>query len=255
MPTEYRNKIKNELMKLKKLRDNAGGLDMEQENDIKMNKAQNAVHSINNIKHTFRLKHIHGMANSPGTHTHVHYINRGTDIVYSAGKVVIIQDVRTNKVQRFFKLHKYEVKGLATCNERSIVCSGDINNKKPTMYIWDSITLLPLHKIRGFHSNGINHISISNDGSLILSCGLDINNSISVHRLWYVNGGIDYDEIPSNPIPTTGKSKTTMNDDDIHLDSPNCKCELLFTAPTGEEKVCHAIILRNNDFITCGPRQ
>ena len=60
--------------------------------------------------HTFRLKHVHGMANSPGTHSHVHYINRGTEIVYSAGKIVVVQDLRTNKAQRFFTLHNFEGK-------------------------------------------------------------------------------------------------------------------------------------------------
>ena len=37
--------------------------------------------------------------------------------------------------------------------------------------------------------------------------------------------------------------------------SPNCEIELLFTSPTSEETVCHCLILRNNDFITCGPRR
>ena len=30
---------------------------------------------------------------------------------------------------------------------------------------------------------------------------------------------------------------------------------MLFTSPTSVETVCHCLILRNNDFITCGPRR
>lgn len=72
------------------------------------------------------------------------------------------------------------------CEERSIVCSGDINNKRPTIHVWDVITMLPLHTIRGFHQIGIQHISMSFDGSMLLSVGLDSHHSISLHRLWYV---------------------------------------------------------------------
>ena len=208
-----------------------------------MNTAQAALYNMSNTAHTFNLSHVHGMCSVPGTHTHVHYLNRGSEIVYSAGKIVILQDIRSNKKQRFFKLHNYEIKGLCVCEERSIVCSGDINNQRPTVYVWDAITLLPLHQIRGFHQNGIQHLSMSIDGSLVLSCGLDTNHSIAVHRLWYVSGGVDYDSFPSN---SERSEKDKM--------SPNCECELLFTSPTSEEKVCHTLILRNNDLVTCGPR-
>ena len=175
----------------------------------------------------------------------------------------------------------HAVKGLATCEERSIVCSGDINNPRPTMYIWDSLTLLPLHQIRGFHQTGIQHIAMSNDGSLVLSCGLDDQSSIALHRLWYESGGIDYDAVPTGPVNGAGTNRhhnqeghpldpppSDLPPSDLpppdpppdphpsrsNIASPNCECELLFSAPTGHEQVCHALILRNNDLVTCGPR-
>ena len=88
--------------KERKERQNMGGLDAEQEDMKKMIQAQEIMNCPEHVSHSFQLKRVHGMANSPGTHTHVHYMNRGSEIVFSAGKIVIVQNVRYENVHIFF---------------------------------------------------------------------------------------------------------------------------------------------------------
>ena len=80
--------------KERKDRRDIGGLDAEQEDVKRMVQAQETMNCPEHVSHSFQLKRVHGMANSPGTHTHVHYMNRGSEIVFSAGKIVIVQNVR-----------------------------------------------------------------------------------------------------------------------------------------------------------------
>jgi len=76
-PSYHQQSIEKEKARQQQLRADAGGYDAEQEDAENMSKAQAAHYAMSHAAHTFRLKHIHGMPNAPGTHTHVHYLNRG----------------------------------------------------------------------------------------------------------------------------------------------------------------------------------
>lgn len=306
MPSKYRKTLESQQLAIQKLRDSAGGLDSEQEEKMMRDMTKMSRGSATAPAFRFRLKHIHGLCNSPGTHSHVMYTGKsGDEIIYAAGCVAIVQDIRGAKHQRFFRGHEYEIMGLTVCSgDRPIAATGDVHTRRPTIFVWNTQSMLPFHRIRGFHAGGVPLLSLSEDGSLLLSSGLDRLHSIAVHRLWYeetaaesslfigrdskVNmhdrgqAGIirksnnadldeDRDGEESLPIqkmfpdpadkpqsknlpPTHPQRLQTASSNYLGTRLVASECELLFSAPTSESPITDALILRNNDLITCGPR-
>jgi WD40 repeat protein len=186
-PTEYQRLAEARTLAHQKAREAAGGYDADQEEKMVREATKMTRGAATAPAFSFRLKHVHGLCNSPGTHSHVHYAGpSGEEIVYTAGCVAIVQDVRGAKHQRFFRGHDYEIMGLAVCaGERNVAATGDVHTRRPTIFVWSTETMLPLHCMRGFHTGGVPLLSMSEDGSLLLSCGLDRLHCIAVHRLWY----------------------------------------------------------------------
>ena len=60
-----------------------------------------------------------------------------------------------------------------------------VNNKwrktKPDIYIWDTESRSILAHFNDFHTNGVNNLAFSPDGTLLLTTGLDENNSIAIY--------------------------------------------------------------------------
>ena len=55
----------------------------------------------------------------------------------------------------------------------AIVATGEVTSVSPSIHIWDAATLETLVILKTSHRGGIMHLTFSNDGSLLLSIGMD----------------------------------------------------------------------------------
>ncbi len=109
------------------------------------------------------------------------------EIVYPAGATVVkFQATKDGcNSQQFYSRHKHYVSCIALSphqdqSKGQIIASSEYSIK-PVINVWSSQTLCTLQTIKGFHSNGVQTLDFSPNGNLLLSLGIDSNNSVAVY--------------------------------------------------------------------------
>ena len=115
------------------------------------------------------------------------------EIVYPAGTVIVKLTINDSSkggsCQKFYMRHHEYVSCIAISSERSenndiIVASSEqcTENILPNIHVWSSKSLVTMTTIKGFHRNGIQSLDFSPSGDLLLTVGMDTQQSIVIYR-------------------------------------------------------------------------
>eukprot|EP00949_MAST-11_sp_MAST-11-sp1_P004048 g4048.t1 len=172
-----------------------------------------------------RLDHVYGICKVEGSHSDVLYIT-ASSFLFIAAKLGIVQDIARQR-QRFFRKHKAEVVCAAICRQgnASLAATGDRDAPSPTIYVWDTTTLVAKHRIQGFHRTCISRLAFSIDGALLASIGGDDLHSLAVY------------DVP------------------IHGDQQHVSSKLAFSSPTSAAAILDCTFVNDeHDLVTVGVR-
>ncbi|EGR29518.1 PH domain protein [Ichthyophthirius multifiliis] len=100
------------------------------------------------------------------------------NFVYFTSRVGIVYNPAKNK-QIFYEGHKSKITCMVVQQLKFIVATGEAASK-PSIHIWNVLNCEPLKILPTFHKNGIVTIAFSQNSSIIVSIGMDINFSIQV---------------------------------------------------------------------------
>jgi microtubule-associated protein-like 6 len=128
-------------------------------------------------KLTLELEHIFGYRSNE-VRNNLRWIDN-EHIVYFAGTVGIVHDIKSN-TQKFFRQHSDDILCLTFHSGRRVCATGE-QGKIPSIYIWDVDTCKVVAKLAGFHRRGVSSLAFSDDGSTLLSVGVDDDNSVAVY--------------------------------------------------------------------------
>ena len=125
--------------------------------------------------------HIFGYRAKDG-HNNVKYIDNNF-ILYSAGKIGIIQDL-INKEQKYFIKHKREICSICINYKKNLIATGEEycsfdDDNNTTIRIWDSHTLEEKGQIV-IPYNGVRALSFSLDDKYLVCCCLDEKHKIAL---------------------------------------------------------------------------
>ena len=125
--------------------------------------------------------HIFGYRGKDG-HNNIKYIDNN-NILYSAGKIGIIQNLVTNE-QKYFVRHKNEIRYLCLNYNKTIIASGEVffemeNSNTTYIKLWSSKTLEDLGEI-SLPYNGISALSFSLDDKYLVCSCLDDKHKIAL---------------------------------------------------------------------------
>ncbi|KAL4455920.1 hypothetical protein ABPG73_008674 [Tetrahymena malaccensis] len=98
--------------------------------------------------------------------------------VYFCSRIGIVYDPVRNK-QIFYEGHKSKISCLVVHPLKYLVATGEASSK-PTIHVWNVLNCEPFKILSTFHKNGIINMAFSNQSSLIVSVGMDINFSLQV---------------------------------------------------------------------------
>ncbi|XP_064621338.1 echinoderm microtubule-associated protein-like 6 [Lineus longissimus] len=113
----------------------------------------------------------------------MHYINDGADIVYHAAGACIVQNL-ANGTQSFYTEHTDDIICLTVNRHpkfKNVIATGQIG-KTPAVNIWDATSKQTLSIVQGFHTKGVCAVNFSCSGKLLLTVGIDDDNSVAVWR-------------------------------------------------------------------------
>ena len=121
--------------------------------------------------------HIFGYRERDG-HNNIKYIDNES-ILYSAGKIGIIQNLTTNE-QKYFIKHNKEISSLCVNNEKTLIATGEESNINYDIYdngdtsvrIWDSSSFAEKCEIT-IPYFGVKSLSFSLDSKYLICCCLD----------------------------------------------------------------------------------
>ena len=115
---------------------------------------------------------------------------RGDEVLYFTAAVAISQHVERNSQmgsnsnpnanhQKFFLKHKSEISALALSQDERKAATGD-SGKRPTIYLWDTDSLITLLKINDHMEDGVRCLKFSNDDTKLLVITCDSFNSVVI---------------------------------------------------------------------------
>ena len=115
-------------------------------------------------------------------HNNIKYIDND-NILYSAGKIGIIQNLTTN-VQKYYVRHINEIRYLCINYSKTMIASGEVyfsmeDSNTTYIRIWSSKTLEELSEIN-IPYNGISALSFSLDDKYLVCCCLDEKHKIAL---------------------------------------------------------------------------
>jgi len=99
-------------------------------------------------------------------------------VAYHAAAVGIIYDPEDHE-QRFFNKHIDDITAIAYSSDERTVATGEVG-PKPSIYIWDACTMQELVKIRGKLKKGIQALSFSPSGKILVGCAIDVDHHVAV---------------------------------------------------------------------------
>ncbi|EAR94225.2 HELP domain protein (macronuclear) [Tetrahymena thermophila SB210] len=125
---------------------------------------------------SLQLEYVHGYR-AKDCRDNIRYLKSG-NIVYNAAALGIVMDITSN-TQRFFNLHTDDITAIDVHPDSIRVATGQIG-AKPSIYVWDSNTLLPLCHFKGNLKNGISALSFSPSGDKLVAIAIDTNHELAI---------------------------------------------------------------------------
>jgi WD40 repeat protein len=101
-------------------------------------------------------------------------------IYYTSRFGVIYNTVKSS--QTFYQGHSVKISAITKHPISSIVATGEVASSSPNIHIWDAATLETIVILKTAHRGGVMHLTFSNDGSLLLSVGMDKTFSMQVFQ-------------------------------------------------------------------------
>jgi microtubule-associated protein-like 6 len=126
-------------------------------------------------------------------------------IVFPTAGLVIVQDPKPDtktqvRPQTYFTRHTQDVISLAVHPKGVVMASGTVaGDKLVEIMVWDIETKALLSLIQGFHIRGVSHLAFSPDGTLLLSIGMDDDNSIGLYD-WQANRLLCTNKVDKSPV-------------------------------------------------------
>jgi len=125
-----------------------------------------------------QLEWVHGYR-AQDARQNLFYTAGGSAVVYPASQVAVRLDI-TKWQQKFLHDHSDEVSCLAVSPDRKLVASAN-QGRRPTVIIWDALTMTVLQVLRGFHRRSIIKVAWSHDSRLVASVGADDDHTLAIH--------------------------------------------------------------------------
>jgi microtubule-associated protein-like 6 len=101
-------------------------------------------------------------------------------VAYHAAGLGIVYDP-SEHAQRFFNLHVDDVTAIAFSPDRRTIATGELG-PKPTIYIWDAITMTVKYELKGKLTKGIQNLAFSPSGKMLAGVAMDDNHSVAVYN-------------------------------------------------------------------------
>lgn len=104
--------------------------------------------------------------------------------VFITAALGVVMDINSLN-QSFFNLHDEDLVSMDISPDRRYCATGSMpakgRSKKLDIYVWDTQTKQKVAFLTGFHIGAVKHLKFSPSGNLLLSVGLDENNSLAVY--------------------------------------------------------------------------
>lgn len=104
-------------------------------------------------------------------------------VVFVSAGVGVVMDQKSRQ-QSFFLKHMEDVISVAVHPSGKVVATGQyspVPNSRVDIYVWEAEEKSVRAWIDDFHLNGVCCLEFSPDGTLLLSVGLDKDNSLAIH--------------------------------------------------------------------------
>jgi microtubule-associated protein-like 6 len=100
-------------------------------------------------------------------------------MVFCSGSIGVVMSIKDYK-QRFYVEHNSTILSLAVYNEEKIAATGD-HGEVPVIRVWSTSSMETVAVMSGFHRRGVEHLTFTKDGSMLISVGLDLHHSIAIY--------------------------------------------------------------------------
>lgn len=104
--------------------------------------------------------------------------------VFITAALGVVMDI-TSLNQTFFNMHDEDLVSMDLTPDRRFCATGSMpakgRSKNLDIYVWDTQTKQKAAYLTGFHTGAVKHLKFSPSGNLLLSVGLDENNSLAVY--------------------------------------------------------------------------
>lgn len=90
-------------------------------------------------------------------------------------------DIKKNE-QRFFNDHEDDIMCISVDSKCEKVATGSLGFK-PTIYVWDPLTMEPLNCFQGDLHNGITQVCFTPDSNQLIAIASDVNHHIAIYDL------------------------------------------------------------------------
>ncbi|EGR31701.1 hypothetical protein IMG5_103450 [Ichthyophthirius multifiliis] len=135
-----------------------------------------------------QIDYVHGYR-SKDCRDNIFYLNYG-GIVYHAAALGIVLDIQNN-TQKFFDLHNNDIAAIAIHQDKIRVATGEIG-PKPSIYVWNTTTLLHQCHFKGQLAKGISALAFSPNGDKLIAADIDVDHKIAIFNInaKSKNGGV-----------------------------------------------------------------
>jgi WD40 repeat protein len=100
-------------------------------------------------------------------------------IVYNAAAVGIVYDP-SDHLQRHFIRHTDDILSIAFSPDKKLVATGELG-PKPSIHIWDGLTMTLVHTLKGKLLKGIEALAFSPSGKYIAAVARDNDHTVAVY--------------------------------------------------------------------------
>ena len=124
------------------------------------------------------LEWVHGYR-SRDAKNNISYLMDGSIGYHAAGLGVVYEP--TDHTQKFFNLHVDDVTAIAFSPDKRTIATGELG-PKPSIYIWDGITMAMKYQLKGKLEKGIQSLAFSPSGKMLAGVAMDDNHSVAVYN-------------------------------------------------------------------------
>jgi len=128
---------------------------------------------------TMDLQWVHGYR-ARDCKNNIAYLKDG-NIAWNAAGLGVVYDP-TEHSQKFFKEHIDDVTAIAFSPDQQHIATGEVG-PKPTIYVWDALTMQVKHALKGKLTKGIQAIAFSPSGNVLAAVAIDDNHYVAAYNV------------------------------------------------------------------------